>query len=460
MNKNNYFFLLLFFLFSLPTFGQNLAGPWKGTLELPNGKLDIIFKISAQGNNLKGIMDIPAQQVKGVPIHEIRYESPFLFIKLPNLGIEYVGNVIDDENIEGTFKQGGQSFKMPLIKSLKEETPEAKPQEPRPPFTYLSRNIEFYNKKDGIMLSGTFTRPFDVKRYPTVILISGSGPQDRNQNILGHKPFLVLADEFTKKGIAVLRFDDRGVGGSQGTFENATTSDFATDVEAAIEYLLLRNDVDPTHIGLIGHSEGGIVASMVASKNDKVNFMVLMASPGIPCKDLMLHQKEKIEIISGLPKNIVASNQKIFDKAYDMILNNEVPLQDKLSDFFKHQYHNNISDQQVNSIVKSITNPWFIEFIKTNPENYLSKVKAPVYALNGSKDLQVFADENLEGIENSLKKAGNVRYKMEKLEGLNHLFQECETGLPNEYGVLNQTLSPTFMNKVSEWILEEVKTKK
>ncbi|OHX67982.1 alpha/beta hydrolase family protein [Flammeovirga pacifica] len=452
-------FIALFFITYSFSLGQNLAGPWKGTLNLPNGKLDIIFKISAKDNDLKGIMDIPAQGVKGLPIHEIKYHSPFLHIKLPNLGIEYVGNVIDDDHIEGTFKQGGQSFTMNLEKNLDEETPMSKPQEPKPPFPYVNKAIEFYNKDAGILLSGTFSRPTDLKRYPTVILISGSGPSDRDQNILGHKPFLVLADHLTRNGIAVLRFDERGVGSSQGDFKSATTLDFKNDVEAAISFLKLRTDVDPTKIGLIGHSEGGVIAQMIAAENKDIAFSILMASPALLGKDILLHQKQQMEIISGVPDEAVARNQLIFEEAYDMIINNEQPLDERLREYFKHQYHNNISNQQLNAIVTGMSNPWFVGFVKLNPAIYLQSIKTPLYALNGSKDVQVLADENLKMINDELTKNGNPNFKVEKLEGLNHLFQECESGLPAEYGVLNQTLSPVFLEKVSDWIEDITKMK-
>ncbi|ANQ51327.1 alpha/beta fold hydrolase [Flammeovirga sp. MY04] len=453
--------LLLTLLFSSISMihAQNLAGPWKGTLNLPNGKLDIIFKISTKNNELKGIMDIPAQGVKGLPIHEIKYHHPIIQINLPNLGIEYVGSVMDDDNIEGHFKQGGQKFSMNLVKNLSEETPLAKPQEPKPPFKYVVKDIEFYNQEDGIMLSGTFTRPTDLKRYPTVILIAGSGPSDRDQTILGHKPFLLLADVLTKKGFAVLRFDERGVGQSQGDFSKATTYDFKKDVEAAISFLKKRTEVDPSKIGLIGHSEGGIIAQMIASESSDIAYTVLMASPTILGRDLLLHQKRQIEILSGVPDKAVAANQEIFENAYNIIINNEQPLDTRLREYFKHQYQNNISNQQLNSIVQGMTNKWFIEFVKLDPKKYLEKIKTPLYALNGSNDVQVIADENLQVVNDVLTNNENPNFKTEKLEGLNHLFQESTSGLPAEYGLLDQTLSPVFLEKVSSWLVEVVKVK-
>ncbi|MBB6459459.1 alpha/beta hydrolase family protein [Flammeovirga kamogawensis] len=451
------FVITLFFLLSITSYSQNLVGPWTGTLTVQTGKIDIIFHITHNGQIFQGKMDVPVQNLKGIPIHEVKYQEPFITINLPNLGIKYTGHVLDDEHIEGKFEQGGFSFPMTLYKDLEIETPLKKPQEPLPPFPYVSKNIKFKNEKANILLAGTFTRPIDVKKYPAVILISGSGPQDRNQEILGHKSFLLLADELTKKGVAVLRFDDRGTGESSGNFNSASTLDFSTDVEAAYEYLLSRKDVDPTKIGLLGHSEGGTIAGIVASENKAIDFVVLMASPGLRGKELMLHQKALIEKKGGVPDNIIERNQKIFSEAYSIVINNEQPLFDKLADYLQHQFDHQLNDQQINNLAKTFSSNWMKEFIKLDPATYFSKVTCPVLALNGTKDVQVIAKENLDAIYNALTEAGNTAIDIEEIEGINHLFQECETGLPNEYGEIEQTLSPVLLEKVTTWITSKTK---
>ncbi|AZQ61037.1 alpha/beta fold hydrolase [Flammeovirga pectinis] len=451
------FIVTLFFLLSISSHSQNLVGPWSGTLTVQTGKIDIIFHITHNGQIFQGKMDVPAQHLKSIPIHEVKYQEPFITIDLPNLGIKYTGHVLDDEHIEGKFEQGGFSFPMTLFKDLEIETPLKKPQEPLPPYPYVSKEVKFKNEKANILLAGTFTRPTDVKKYPTVILISGSGPQDRNQEILGHKSFLLLADELTKKGIAVLRFDDRGTGESSGNFKAASTLDFSTDVEAAYQYLLSRKDVDPTKIGLLGHSEGGTIAGIVASKNKNIDFIVLMASPGLRGKELMLHQKALIEKKGGIHDHAIAKNQKIFSGAYSIVINNEQPLFDKLADYFQHQFDHQLNDQQINNLARTFSSNWMKEFIKLDPATYFSTVTCPVLALNGTKDVQVITKENLDAINNALKKAGNTDIDIEEIKGVNHLFQECDTGLPNEYGEIEQTLSPVLLEKVTTWVT--IKTK-
>ncbi|WP_044205331.1 S9 family peptidase [Flammeovirga sp. OC4] len=442
-------FLLIFLLCS-PMQAQNLVGPWKGELEVPTGKLTIIFHIKHENNRFSGTMDVPEQGGKGIPIHSVQYQNPFLTVELPNLGIKYVGNVLDDDHIEGTFQQGGASLSLNLKKSLEVVLDQPKPQEPQAPFPYISTNVTFQN--GDITLSGTLTRPKEHKKYPAVILISGSGPQDRNQEILGHKPFLLLADQLTRSGFAVLRFDDRGTAKSTGNFASATTYDFADDVVEAFHFLEKRADIDPEKIGLLGHSEGGIIAAVANEKVPQIGFMILMASPGVNGKDLMLLQKKVIEEKSLLPAPLVAQNQKMFGEAYDMILRKEQPIYDRLKEYFKHQLNAQVSDQQIHTIVQSISTPWFLEFIRLDPSTYFQNVKCPVLALNGSKDVQVVASQNLPAIEAALNKAGNKDVTILELEGLNHLFQECSTGLPNEYGQIEQTLSPLLLDEIKKWI--------
>ena len=294
----------------------------------------------------------PNKVGKGIPIHSVKYQSPFITIDLPNLGIKYVGNVLDDDNIEGTFQQGTASLPLNLKKSLDVILEKPKPQEPQAPFPYISTNVTFNN--GNVTLSGTLTRPKENKKYPAVILISGSGPQDRNQEILGHKSFLLLADQLTRDGFAVLRYDDRGTAKSTGNFEIATTFDFADDVVAAFEYLSSRSDINSQKIGLLGHSEGGVVAAIANEKIPQVGFMILMASPGVNGKDLMLLQKKIIEEKNNVPANIVAQNQKVFGEAYDMIIRKEQPLYDRLKEYFKHQTNAQISDQQIHNIAKDV----------------------------------------------------------------------------------------------------------
>ena len=259
----------------------------------------VVFNIVKTDKGYSSTMDSPDQGAKGIPVTFTNFENSVLKIEISNAKIEYTGTLDKENNFIGNFKQGGQSFPMNLSKEKVEKEKFVRPQEPTKPYPYYSEDVIFENKKDKITLAGTLTLPTKEGNYPVVVLITGSGPQNRDEELLGHKPFLVLADYLTKNGIAVLRFDDRGIGESQGDFKTATSLDFASDVESAVNYLQTRKEINKKKIGLIGHSEGGIIAPMVAAKSKDIDFIVLLAGTGIPGGELMLLQKELIERASG-----------------------------------------------------------------------------------------------------------------------------------------------------------------
>ena len=300
-----------------------------------------------------------------------------------------------------------------------------------------------------------------------VVLISGSGPQDRNEEVLNHKPFLVLSDYLTRQGIAVLRYDDRGVGESEGTFVGATTEDFADDATAAIVYLKSREDMQGKAIGLIGHSEGGMVAPMVASKNKDVDFIVLMAGPGIDIKKLLLLQQEKIGEAEGVPIKTRETMDNLAKKMFEYIDKNINLSKDQLSTGVKElagEGYDQLPDEAkqelgtkvnfINQQSRMLTSDWYKYLMRFNPDHFLSKVKCPVLAVNGELDLQVTSNENLKGIRESLKRANNNNVTIHEFKGLNHLFQKTETGAPSEYGRLEETFNEQAMTYISRWILE------
>ena len=303
---------------------------------------------------------------------------------------------------------------------------------------------------------------------PALSLRSGSGPQNRDEELLGHKPFLVLADYLTKNGIAVLRFDDRGTAESTGNFKTATSLDFARDVEFAIKYLQTRKEINKNQIGLIGHSEGGIIAPMVAAESNDINFIVLLAGTGIRGDQLLLLQQELIGKVSGISDTELQKAKAINKGAFDIILksNNVESLKSELTNYIKQTLIDNPESEKPSGMseedyielqVSQITSPWMIYFIKYNPAPILEKVKCPVLAINGEKDLQVSPKVNLKAIENALEKGGNKNITTKELSGLNHLFQECETGLPGEYATIEQTFSPIALAEILNWILKQVK---
>lgn len=343
-----------------------------------------------------------------------------------------------------------------------------RPQEPKEPYNYISEDVYFTNfKADSIKLAGTLTLPKDIMKPVVAILISGSGPQNRNEELANHKPFLVLANYLTNMGIAVLRYDDRGTAESEGKFKNATTYDFATDVEAAITYLKTRSDVDTSKIGLIGHSEGGLIAPIVASRNKDVAFAILLAGTGVDGAKVLETQSRRAAELAGANSAVLDENEKLSKIIYDILRTNsnvetiKTKITKELNDFKTNNPTSILApaitpaliEQQL-SILKS---KWLLTFIRIEPKDYLEKTTCPVLALNGSKDFQVLPKINLEGIKNGLEIAGNKDVIIKELEGLNHLFQTAETGSMHEYSKIEETFSPIALKIIKDWILERFK---
>ncbi|GAA4962123.1 alpha/beta hydrolase family protein [Algibacter aquimarinus] len=342
-----------------------------------------------------------------------------------------------------------------------------RPQDPIEPYNYLSEDVYFTNTAaNNIKLAGTFTLPKTKKKPAVAILISGSGPQNRNEEVkqFNHRPFLVLSDYLTNQGIAVLRYDDRGVAKSKGDFGSATSLDFASDVEAAISYLKTRKDIDTSKIGLIGHSEGGLIAPIVASKNRDVAFIVLLAGTGVNGGKILETQTRRAAELAGAQKNILDENEKLSSKIYDIIRNNtdEEIIKTEITNFLNGFKKNNptspiasvISPTMIKQQLSVLKSEWMLNFIRLEPADYLAKTTCPVLALNGSKDFQVLPKLNLEGIKNGLEKANNKDVTIKELDDLNHMFQTAETGSLQEYGQIEETFSPIALEIIKDWILE------
>ncbi len=459
---------LLTGLISLTIFGQDITGQWNGELKVQGTQLRLVFNITNTESGFSSTMDSPDQGAKDIPTTTTSFENSILKITIANAKIEYEGTLGENNIIVGTFKQGGQSFQMNLSKEIIEKEKLVRPQEPIKPYSYYSEDITFENKKAGINLAGTLTLPNKEGVFPVVILISGSGPQNRDEELLGHKPFLVLSDYLTKNGIAVLRYDDRGTALSKGDFKTATSLDFATDVEAGIDYLKTRKEINKKEIGLIGHSEGGIIAPMVASKSKDVAFIILLAGTGIQGDQLLLLQQKLIGKVSGVSDEDLQKNESTNRKAFDIVnkSNSLEQLNTDLTNYIKQTLKDNPNaekpegmsdDDFVKLQVNQIANPWMQYFIKYNPVPTLEKVKCPVLALNGEKDLQVPPKENLEAIKKALTKGGNKKVTTKELPNLNHLFQECKTGSPDEYATIEQTFSPIALTEILKWIQAQTK---
>ena len=464
--KTHIFAFVIGLLIANTLFAQNIAGQWNGILKVQGTQLRIVFNISKTENGYVSTMDSPDQGAKGIPVTSTSFENSTLKLVASNLGIEYQGTLGTDNVIVGNFKQGGMSFPLNLSKGTTEAQKPVRPQEPKKPYPYSDEEVTFENTKAGIKLAGTLTLPSKSGNFPAVILISGSGAQNRDEELMGHKPFLVLSDFLTRNGIAVLRFDDRGTAASTGDFKTATSADFASDVEAGLAYLQTRKEIDKKKIGLMGHSEGGIIAPMVASNSKDISFIVLLAGTGIPGDRLLLLQEELIFKASGMSDNKLQIIKRINSLVFELVKksNSVGQLTADLTNLLKQEVKNypdrpgNISDDDfVKDQVNEVVNPWMLNFIKYDPATALAKVKCPVLAVNGAKDLQVPPKENLEAIKNALLKGGNTKVTTIEFPGLNHLFQECKTGLPAEYSTIEQTFSPIAMSDILKWIQMQTK---
>lgn len=452
---------------------QNVAGDWSGKLEVQGISLRIVFHIKSEGEKYSATMDSPDQGANGIPVVAVTFEKNTLKLDMSNIGAGFEGTVSEDySNIDGVFKQGGHDLPLVLTKTTKEEIKEMapkRPQTPKEPYPYYSEEVVFKNKTAGIELAGTLTLPDAKGKYPVVVLITGSGPQDRNEELMNHKPFWVLSDYLTRHGIGVLRYDDRGVAKSEGDFGTATSADFATDAYAAVEYLQTRKEVLSNKIGLAGHSEGGMIAPMVASAHpDDIAFIVLLAGPGIPLSDLLIEQVELISAVSGASAETIKRDSEISRGLYDiMAQKQDLATEKQLLEAYLDNQLDRLDAAEleaqggkkamIEKQIKTVQAPWFRYFITFNPKDYLTKVKCPVLAVNGSNDLQVAPGSNLSAIKEALAEGGNEQGEIALLGGLNHLFQKSETGSPAEYATIEETMNVNLLKTVADWINKIVK---
>ncbi|WP_292379080.1 alpha/beta hydrolase family protein [Methanosarcina sp. UBA289] len=452
---------------------KDIEGIWMGNLTVPGGlELRIVFNISTNSDgSINASMDSPDQGVSGIPVESVSYKNDNL-----NLGVKSIPGSFEgiykenNKTIEGEWKQSGSAF--PLVLEKVEKAPEMhREQDPVKPYPYTEEEVVYENKGAGVKLAGTLTLPRSEGPFPAVILITGSGQQNRNEEIAGHRPFLVLSDYLTRQGIAVLRVDDRGIGGSTGNVSQATTEDFAGDVLTGVEYLKNRKEIDPSRIGLIGHSEGGLIAPMVAVKSQDIAFIVLMAGQGITGEEISYLQSDLIYRAEGVDNETIARNDVLLKSMYSVIKEkqNETIAAEKLHKFMVNEvenmseeekknsgYSEDDLDVQINAQVQNLLSPWMRFFLTYDPAPTLMKVKCPVLAINGEKDLQVPPKENLRTIDEALKAGGNKDYTVKELPGLNHLFQTAKTGSPSEYAKIEETISPAALEIIGNWISEHI----
>ena len=365
----------------------------------------------------------------------------------------------DGQQVVGTWYQGGAQLPLTLRhgteQALAAAAP-ARPQLPKGPFPYQSQDLTFPNKKAGFDLAGTLTLPAGKGPFPAVVLVTGSGPEDRNETVFGHQPFLVIADYLTRRGFAVLRYDDRGVGQSKGTFKGALTSDLATDALAALAYLRTRPDIRPHQVALLGHSEGGTIGWQAAAQPGGPDLLVSLAGTGLPGDAVLLRQQKDLARAAETDSATVGGNYRLHRALFAELhrLPTTLPtnqLLDRLAPILRQQLPNLSPEQARQQLPATFGDPWMRAFLLSDPAPYLAKVKCPVLALNGTNDLQVAADENLPAIARGLQAAHNRDVTTRALPQLNHLFQ-TDPAAKADYGNIEETVSPVALQAISDWL--------
>lgn len=447
----------------------NIEGIWLGKLRAQSIELRIVFKVkSPKQGEYQATMDSPDQGAMDIPVEEVKVYENTLVINMPVVNGKYNGSIEPDgKTINGTWTQSGIAYSLDLKKTDK-PIELNRPQEPKKPYPYDEEEVVFANNKDNIKIAGTLTLPRVNQVVPAVILLSGSGPQNRDGEVFQHRYFLVLADYLTRQGIAVLRCDDRGVGKSAGSIYTSVTDDFANDVLAAVEVLKKHNRIDKNKIGLIGHSEGGVVAMTAAVNSRDITFIVLMAAPAIPGEELLYLQAEMISRAAMVDEAAIAANRRRQERMF-AVLKSDLQVEEaaaRLREILENDFRDlseeqrikqGYSKQAIDSTIKQVITPWFRYFLTFDPRVDLEKLKCAVLAINGDKDLQVPAKINLQAIEQALKRSGNKNYMIKQFKGHNHMLQQAQIGLPTEYAMIEQTISPEVLKTISDWISSTVK---
>ena len=436
-------------------------GLWGGTIITSGIEVEVNFEIQTAEKRI--LLSVPIQKINDQVGSGIEIKGDSIFFDYSNFNASYEGQYdADKKEIIGEWMQGKKTALN--LKRIEKKAELVRNQVVKRPYPYKSENLKFHNEKADIDLAGVLTTPEGDGPFPLAILISGSGPQDRNSELLGHKPFLVIADHLTRNGIAVLRYDDRGVKNSGGSFTTSTSADFATDAEAAIAFGLTLPNIDQSKIGLVGHSEGGLIAPLVASRNEEVDFIVSIAGPAIPISELMTIQNKMIFEKIGMSEDGLTVLEDNLPKIYSIVNQDKEPkeLFDTLIDAVK-VYYNALpeEDQKLlgpsssayyTAISTTFFTPWFRHFLAYDPGPSWQKVTCPVLALNGSEDIQVSAKENLEAIKKHLTTAKNKNHTEIELEGFNHLMQPCKVCSINEYVSIPTTFDPQALDLITNFV--------
>lgn len=443
---------------------KDIAGKWYGVTKSYYGdKQRLTVVLEKERDGYKGELRNPDYNDEAITLDHVIYRQDTLLLRVDTIKFAYTGVWNEaSKQFQGIFTWNGQQGEFNLSRrEIRQSDVYKRPQEPKPPYPYHTDEVKFTNEHDHVSLAGTFTRPAEWGRYPVVVLLNGSGPQDRNDEMAGHKTFLVLADFLARNGIASLRFDDRGVGASGGVYEKSNIYDFAGDANAAIAYLKTRKDVDPYTVGLLGHSEGAIVAQIAAANNKSIAFVVSMAGPGITGRQLVDQKVIMDGRMAGESDAEIKARVESLKPYWDALASdtNYVVAATRAKSALRDIYR--ASPEEVKKQVSEETFVNDIHFDRElssillyKPLDYLKQIKCPFMAINGTRDMQVEATTNLNAIERALRENGNMLVTIRKFDGLNHLFQRCKTCTVGEYGDLEQTIDPLVPEFIAHWILQ------
>ena len=470
------FIMALFFCsISISSAQTSIVGNWEGNINV-GVNLRAVFHIKDNGGGkLSATFDSPDQNALGIPCSGVEVKADSLFIEVAVAHGGYKGKIIDTANIKGNWTQGGREFTLDLQKTHKVAEAPKRPQTPKPPYDYLSEDVIYKNTDATIQYGATITTPKGAGPFPAVLLITGSGLQDRDETIFGHKPFAVIADYLTKKGYMVMRVDDRTIGQSTGDVLKATTADFAGDVETSFDYLKKYKGVDKKRMGLLGHSEGGAIAEILASRRKDVDFIIMLAGPGVKGTVLLAEQNEAFYLAAGIDSQKVEQYLPFFKNAEYLAVKAKDSAQfrtdfvklytawkaktpsETVSLFTGSTNEPGAEKKYIDIVVNQFSSPWMVYFLGYDPAPYLEKISCKVLALDGDRDIQVISKTNLKGIHDGLAKSKSKVHDAIELKGLNHLFQTCKKCTVQEYGELEETMAPAALQTIGDWMDKNVK---
>jgi uncharacterized protein len=448
-----------------PVPGEGAAGEWLGTIDAGPVKLRLALHVEKKSDGSLGALLDSVDQGAKIAVDAVIFEGGKLRLDLKAIGASYEGTLNGDGSaLEGVWSQGGQQRPLTFHRLEKAFAGVNRPQMPKGPFPYESREVTFQSGAGDVRLAGTLLLPQGKGPFPAVALVTGSGPQDRDESLMGHKPFLVIADALARRGIASLRWDDRGTGASGGDHMGSTVDDFAADARAAVAFLRSRPEVKSSAIGIVGHSEGGLTGPMVAVADSSVAFLVLLAPPGEPLKSLLMRQTRDLYRLQGLDQKLI--DRALAAQAEDLELIADPALtvdqiQEKLrasAKIRRQQFTDEerarlgVDSEMIEQSIRVSTTPWFRSLIRQDPAVYLRGVKIPVLALFGEKDFQVEPRVNAEAVRAALTAGGNPNHEVRSLPGLNHLFQHAGTGSIEEYSTIEETFAPEALDTIGNWI--------